>query len=264
MPVKSILRAPAKVNLGLWILGRRPDGYHEIRTVFALLDALHDTIEVEESDALRVEVEGMAIPMEENTVYRAVRIMERMAGGEIRLRIRIRKGIPAGSGLGGGSSDAAAVMRFLNRAMGLGMDTGELMELGAEVGSDVPFFLSGHRVAVGRGRGEEIEGVDVEVPFTMEVHFPGIHMSTARMYGEVGRRGLFVPVDYAEEKISGVIEALRRGDIRTLAASVENVFETVAVELEPRLREFREELRRRYPLVFMSGSGSAFVGVREG
>ena len=261
--MKSILRAPAKVNLGLWIIGRRPDGYHEIRTVFALLDTLFDTIEVEESDDLRVEVEGMDIPVEENTVYRAVKLLEEASGREIRFRILIRKGIPAGSGLGGGSSDAASVMGFLNDRLKMGFSREELMELGNRVGADVPFFLSGYRVAIGRGRGEEIEGVDVEVPFAMDVHYPGIHLSTARMYGEVGRRKLFVSGGYAEERISRVIDALREKSLRDLSASIENVFEEVALEVEPRLRKFREALRRRYPLVFMSGSGSAFVGVRE-
>ncbi len=263
MPVKAVLKAPAKVNLGLWIIGRRPDGYHEIRTIFVLLDRLYDTILVEESDTLRVEVEGMDIPVEENTVYRAVRILERASGREIRLRILIRKLIPAGAGLGGGSSDAASVMLFLNEALGLGFSRNGLMKLGAGVGSDVPFFLSGYRVAIGRGRGEEIEGVNVDIPFEMEAHFPGIHLSTARMYGEVSRRGLFVSEDYAEGRISGILRALGEENLHMLASSIENVFEKVALELEPALREFREKLRRRYPLVFMSGSGSAFVGIRE-
>lgn len=263
MPVKAVLKAPAKVNLGLWIIGKRPDGYHEIRTIFALLDRLFDTILVEESDALRVEVEEMDIPMEDNTVYRAIRVLEEASGREFRLRILIKKRIPAGAGLGGGSSDAASVMMLLNEAFGLGFSRKELMKLGAQVGADVPFFLSGYRVAIGRGKGDEIEGVKVDIPFEMEARFPGIHLSTARMYGEVSRRGLFVSEDYAEGRISGILRALERGNLDELASSIENAFEEVALELEPALREFREELRRRYPLVFMSGSGSAFVGVRE-
>lgn len=101
------------------------------------------------------------------------------------------------------------------------------------------------------------------MPFAMEAHYPGIHLSTARMYGEVGRRKLFVSGRYAEKRISRVIDALREKSLRDLSASIENVFEEVALEVEPRLRKFREALRLRYPLVFMSGSGSAFVGVRE-
>ncbi len=264
MQVRAVLRAPAKVNLGLWVLGRRPDGFHEIRTVFVLLDTLYDTIEVEQCGSLEIRVDGMDIPLQENTVYRAIKLLEGALGRKLGLKVLIRKRIPAGSGLGGGSSDAAAVMLFLNDYLGLNLGVRELMDLGSRVGADVPFFLSGHRVAIGRGRGEEVEGVDVAVSFEMEAHFPGVHLSTARMYAEVSRRGLFVSQGYAEDRISKVLGAIEKGDLEALGRAVENVFERVALELMPELEEFRSRLRRRYPLVFMSGSGSAFVGVRGG
>ena len=260
--MKRVLRSPAKINIGLWVIGKRPDGYNEIRTIFYRFDELFDEIEIEESEELQIIVEGMHIPMQENTVYRAIRLLEEITGYSFPLRVIIKKRIPAGAGLGGGSSNAGIILDFLNDFYRLGIPGEELISLSSRIGADVPFFVSGFRMAVGRGIGEELEGVDMVIPFSINVHVPDVFIETARMYGEVERRNLYVSEEYAEGKINSIIQALREKDFDKLSVNVENVFQEVAIQLYPELRDFRNMLEKTYPLVFMSGSGSAFVGMK--
>ena len=159
------IRTPAKINLGLRVLGRRPDGFHEIETVFAAVD-LYDDLEFRRSEENRVRLTWAAPDQgfqagdldggESNLVVRAVRALERARGFRARLNIHLTKRIPVAAGLGGGSSDAAAALVGVNRLCHLDFSPAELAVLGAELGSDVPFFL-GPPCALGRGRGEQLE-----------------------------------------------------------------------------------------------------------
>jgi 4-diphosphocytidyl-2-C-methyl-D-erythritol kinase len=153
---KMITSAPAKLNLSLRVLGRRDDGFHEIETLMVPLPGLADRIEIGEADAFAFECDHPGVPADDsNLAVRALRLFERRSGTTLPLRLRLEKHVPAGAGLGGGSSDAAAVLRLLaERAGGVPPDT--LAELAAELGSDVPFFLA-DGPAWCRGRGERIE-----------------------------------------------------------------------------------------------------------
>jgi len=162
--VKVSTPAPAKINWTLEVLARRPDGYHEVRTVLQTVD-LCDRVRVSPAAELELVLTGpvgqagallAGVPPSENLACRAAALLRDRAGGPaLGARIELEKAIPAGAGLGGGSSDAAATLRALDRLWGLSLPPAELARLGAQLGADVPFFLFGG-TALGRGRGDEV------------------------------------------------------------------------------------------------------------
>ena len=189
------LPAFAKINLGLKILARRPDGYHEIRTVYQTV-ALSDTVEISISPTSRVGSAGgfvevvaddLAVPSgRSNLAYRAAESWKQARGFRGGIKVRLSKRIPAGSGLGGASSDAAATILGLERLTGDRLDLACRVELAAGLGSDVPFFLWGGR-ALGCGRGEEIYPLGDLPPRPCLIVFPGFSVSTAEAYKEASR-----------------------------------------------------------------------------
>jgi len=170
------LRAPAKLNLALAIVGERPDGYHELRSVFATIDLADD---VRVATHRRLEVRN-SIAMADDVAARAVRVIARACGRDPTAFVRIRKRIPIAAGMGGGSSDAAAVLRALAILWRVDVD---LVALAAEVGSDVPFFASGARVALVLGRGEIVEPLPTPAePLHVVVVRPTMRLSTAEVF----------------------------------------------------------------------------------
>jgi len=174
--------APAKLNLFLHIVGRRPDGYHELQTLFQFLD-LSDELGYElRSDGEVCRAHGPAeIDPAQDLVVRAARLVQQRAGTTLGVDIRVRKRIPMGGGLGGGSSDAATTLLALNRLWELGLGLGELAAMGLELGADVPVFVRGH-AAWAEGVGERLVPVEVEQPWYVVVD-PGCAVSTAKIFG---------------------------------------------------------------------------------
>ena len=157
---QEIRKAPAKVNLSLRVLGKRDDGFHELESLMAPLD-LCDMLLFEPADVYTFDCDAAGVPVDEsNLVTRAVRLFERKTGKLCKWRISLEKRVPHGAGLGGGSSDAATTLLALNDLEGAGMSREELAVLGAEIGSDIPFFVY-EQVCMIRGRGELVEPVDV-------------------------------------------------------------------------------------------------------
>ena len=182
------LRAFAKINLGLKIVGKRPDEYHEIRTVYQTVE-LHDKLEIrlEGRFGIRIECNDPAIPTgRDNLVYRAGALWKRATGFRGGMHVCMEKCIPAGGGLGGASSDAAATLLGLERLTGNRLLGTRLFRLAAKLGSDVPFFLWGGR-ALGISRGEEVYSLPDLPPIRCLIVFPGFHVSTAEAYRAAGR-----------------------------------------------------------------------------
>ena len=173
--------APAKLNLFLHVVGRRADGYHDLQTLFQLID-LCDSIGLAPRADGRIErVEGMAeVPPEADLAVRAARLLQQATGCTLGADIAVRKRIPAGGGLGGGSSDAATVLRVLDRLWGVGLGRDELAALGLTLGSDVPVFLHGSS-AWAEGRGELLEPVALPERWYLLIH-PGVAVSTAAIF----------------------------------------------------------------------------------
>lgn len=176
------LPAPAKLNLFLRILGRRPDGYHELQTLFQLLD-YGDTLHFESrSDgALSVEAPGLDVPERDNLIYRAAQLLRTACGTAKGALIRLEKILPAGGGIGGGSSDAATALLGLNHLWQCGLSINELATLGRQLGADVPVFVHG-RTALAEGIGEHLVPVKT-APQHFLVLIPHCHISTAEIFG---------------------------------------------------------------------------------
>lgn len=156
-------RSFAKINLGLEVVGRLPNGYHELKTLFATL-SLHDTIEIAQTrSGVTLRCDHPDVPGDEtNLAYRAAALMQRLSGTKTGIAIEVRKRIPVGGGLGGGSSNAATVLRALDLVWGLGLGTSGLVEAARTLGADVPYFLFGGP-ALGTGRGDDIRPLDLRV-----------------------------------------------------------------------------------------------------
>ncbi len=172
------LTAPAKLNLFLHITGRRPDGYHELQTLFQLLD-WGDTLQFTHNTSGRITLDdgGLDCPQEDNLVVRAARALQ---SGRLGVDIRLQKRIPVGGGLGGGSSDCGATLLALNRLWDLGLAQEELLAIGAGLGADVPVFVAG-RTAWAEGIGERLTPVEMPALWYLVV-VPQIHVSTGKVF----------------------------------------------------------------------------------
>jgi 4-diphosphocytidyl-2-C-methyl-D-erythritol kinase len=177
-PGSVVERAAAKLNLRLAVGPLGADGYHPLESLMVELDGLHDDIDVAPADARAVECPG--VPERENLAWRALDELERAVGRPLPVRVRITKRIPAQAGLGGGSSDAAAVLRAADRLFGLGLSADRLREVGARVGSDVPFFIAGAAAWVA-GRGERVSPTRV-APFAAVIVRPPFGLPTGAVY----------------------------------------------------------------------------------
>jgi len=261
------MRAPAKVNLWLEVLGRRPDGYHEIRTIMQAV-SLYDELTFRARDdgqvVLRAEGEGLPAA-EQNLVVRAARLLQKATGSRFGADITLQKRIPIGAGLGGGSSDCAAALQGLNRLWELGLGRERLAEMAAQLGSDVAFFLWGG-AALCEGRGERVTPLAVGGTFHYVLVMPRISLSTAQVYGNA-EACLTSPGH--DCNIVRVRQSLAKGDVRTLGASLYNVLEGPAIRLHPEVRHIAERLRLTCSAgdslgVSLSGSGSSFFAVFPG
>lgn len=175
--------APAKLNLFLHITGRRPDGYHELQTVFQLLDFCDEILVAPRRDGRITRPEGAAgVVPDQDLAVRAARLLQAASGSPMGAEIRVRKRIPVGGGLGGGSSDAATVLVALNRAWGLGWSLSRLAELGLELGADVPVFVHGQS-AWAEGIGERLAPIDLPPAWYLVV-CPGCEVSTAAIFAD--------------------------------------------------------------------------------
>jgi 4-diphosphocytidyl-2-C-methyl-D-erythritol kinase len=173
--------APAKLNLFLHVTGRRPDGFHELQTVFQLLD-WGDALQIEATAESVIERIGgnESIPADQDLVVRAARVLQAAAGVRAGARIRVKKRIPMGGGLGGGSSDAATVLRVLDRLWGTNLGLAALADLGLDLGSDVPVFVHGSS-AWGEGRGEKLTPVALPGAWYLILH-PAVSVATAGIF----------------------------------------------------------------------------------
>lgn len=173
--------APAKLNLFLKVVGRRPDGYHDIQTVFQLID-LCDTLTFEpRPDRVIRRIEGPAgVPEAEDLCLRAARLLQQVAGPRAGVDIRLIKRIPLQGGLGGGSSDAATTLVALNEVWGLGLGTAELARLGRELGADVPLFVHGNS-AWGEGVGDRLTPISLPQRH-FAIVYPGVGVRTAEIF----------------------------------------------------------------------------------
>jgi 4-diphosphocytidyl-2-C-methyl-D-erythritol kinase len=249
------VRALAKINLDLRVLGKRADGFHELRTIFQTI-SLADTLEIAFTPARRTTITlDDELRIADNLVVRAANLaMEAMrATGSVAMRLKKR--IPMGAGLGGGSSDAAAVLLALPALAGKALELQKLCDIGAQLGSDVPFFLLGG-TAVGIGRGTELFPLPDGPAQQGLVVAPGVHVNTAQAYRDLSPR---LTTELQQNKIVS-FQAVTWD--RSSVAGCRNDFETVVFEQHGKLRVLKRKLvQAGASPALMTGSGSALFGL---
>jgi 4-diphosphocytidyl-2-C-methyl-D-erythritol kinase len=246
------VRAPAKVNLFLEVFGRRPDGYHELATLMVTV-SLYDTLEFTEepTGATRLSCDHPSLSTgPDNLVCRAVELVRRHAGRSGGVAVRLWKRIPTAAGLAGGSSDAAATLAGLSALWRLGWDRDELARLGAELGSDVPFFFF-NPAAWCTGRGERVEPLRLGRPLDFVLVSPAVGLSTAEVF-----RGVTVPEAPRDGAASR--RAAAAGDVEELGRQLFNRLQPAAERLCPDVAGLCARLAGLGPAGWlMSGSGSS-------
>lgn len=255
--MKSLrLSAPAKINLFLEITSKRPDGYHNIETVMQEI-GLADEIELRESSALSLEISGADLPADNtNLCWKAAEaIINKFEPGKS-VAISLKKNIPAGAGLGGGSSDAAAVIKGLNEMWHLTDNLDDLVGLAAGIGADVPFFLYG-KTALCRGIGEIITPIKDACKRRYVLACPQVHSATASVYKHLS----LTLETFSSEKILGHI---KQNDTNGIGKNLFNRLQKPAFKLYPEIKSLYDTMRGHdFAGVLMSGSGSAVFGLLQ-
>ena len=250
------VRARAKVNLGLEVLGRRADGYHELRSVMWAIELADRVILEASGEDIALECAAPDVPRTpDNLAWRAAELVRRETGSATGVRIRIEKRIPVAAGLGGGSADAAAVLAGLGYLGRRRLGRRRLEALAVTLGMDVPFFL-GRSPALAWGRGEELRPVQASTDLSLVIANPGFPLATRDVYARLE------PGDYGDgRRVDALVTALRRG-ADAVAGAVTNGLERAAARLWPGLGEVKAALLGAGCLAaLMSGSGPTVFGI---
>lgn len=260
MPEFHYSKAPAKINLFLEILGKRPDGFHEIRTIFQSI-ALFDTLRFRViPEGIELASDDPSLPLDStNTVFRAARALMDSSIDKKGIEIFIGKKIPQKGGLGGGSSDAAAALIALDRIWNMGLPREELLSIAAGIGSDVPFFLTGG-TAVGIGRGEEVYPLPDAPPAWLVMGFPEKGISTREAYERAGKQ-----LTGKASPLRMMVAAVKISAGGFTEEDLLNCFETAILESDQEILLCRDRLldagARK---VTLSGSGSSWFAYSRG
>jgi 4-diphosphocytidyl-2-C-methyl-D-erythritol kinase len=256
--MKVLEKASAKINLSLDVLHKRADGYHEVEMIMTMVD-LADHIEIHELPQNRIIISSQSgyIPLDEkNLAYQAARLIKERYQVNQGVYIHLDKKIPIAAGLAGGSSDAAATLRALNRLWQLNIPLDELQRLGAELGSDVPFCVRGG-TALATGRGELLQPIDAPPQCWVILAKPPINVSTSDIYSKLNADHI-----KSHPPTPALLEAIRTKNLEQLCQSMGNVLEEVTLGMYPVVQQLKECMERLgADGVLMSGSGPTVFGI---
>lgn len=250
------VKAFAKINIGLFLTGKRPDGYHTLETVFAPVN-WYDTLEFTSSGDVLMSCSDASLPVDDgNLCVRAARLLQQHTGTRRGVAIHLQKVLPFGAGLGGGSSDAAVVLRTLNRLWELSLPSAELHALAVRLGADVPYFLEMSTMAYAGGIGDELEELPLTLPYYIVTVFPDVHISTAwayrNFYPRFGR-----PVPDLRRSLNEICTQGRE----ELLQEFENDFQPAVFDHYPAVMAVWQQLVDAGAVyASLSGSGSALFG----
>jgi len=246
--LKRIIKANAKINIGLNIVSKRKDGFHDLETIFYPICDLNDVLTFEESNKFQF----ISDQNFDNIIVKAVKLLERNTKRNISVKITLKKRIPIGSGLGGGSSDAAATIKNLNDIYMLNLGDKEMNEIALELGSDVPFFLN-DKPAIGKSRGEDLTLLDLNINHPILLINPGIQLSTGEAFSQI--------VPKASEFDYKDIGNIPINDYHNF---IVNDFEKSIFERYPEIENIKKSLYSGGALfASMSGTGSTVYGFFE-
>jgi 4-diphosphocytidyl-2-C-methyl-D-erythritol kinase len=241
-----------KINLGLHILRKRADGFHDLETIFYPL-SLSDALEIVHADTLQFTCSGIAVPgnTDDNLCLKAYHLLKKDFPQLPPVHIHLHKHIPIGAGLGGGSSDAAFTLLLLNQKFQLGIGEAKLIGYAAELGSDCAFFIK-NKACLATGRGEILEEIDLDLGgYSFLVVHPGIHVHTGKAFGKI------TPGEPAHP-----LHNLDRNAVHSWKSVLTNDFEAVVFPEHPEIAEIKAKMYEGGAVyAAMSGSGSAVVGI---
>lgn len=254
------LKAYGKINLGLDVVGKRDDGYHEVRMIMQTVNVF-DRIEIRKikSQDIKIKTNLYYLPTnEDNLVYKSAKILMEEFGITHGIAIDLKKYIPVAAGMGGGSSDAAAVLFGVNKMFGLGLSIDELMQRGVKLGADVPYCLLRGTV-LAEGIGEKLTPLPPMPNCSVVIAKPNVSVSTKKVYGNLKVEELKSHPD-----IDGMVEAIKNNDLYGVADRLENVLETVTVTEHKVIGELKEFMMEHKALnALMSGSGPTVFGLYD-
>lgn len=257
---KINLRAHGKINLGLDVIRKREDGYHEVRMIMQTV-SMYDMLEliIQERPGIRVETNLSYLPVnEDNLVYKAADLLIKEFKIRRGIKIILKKFIPVAAGMAGGSSDAAAVLFGVNRLFSLGLSKEELMERGVKLGADVPYCIL-RGTALAEGIGEILTPLSTMPYCKILIAKPSISVSTRFVYENLQANKLIFHPD-----IDGMAEAITKQDIEGIAMRMGNVLETVTIPAYPVIEEIKDFMKKHGALnALMSGSGPTVFGLYQ-
>lgn len=247
------IKAPAKINIGLFVTEKRADGFHNIETVFYPVYDLFDELIFSRCGSFEFVSDVKEIEDDSNLAVKAKKLLEEHSGKKLNVRIELKKKIPMGAGMGGGSSDAAAVLVSLNEMFSLNYSTDDLRKFALMLGSDVPFFIK-PRSAFAQGRGEILSMLNLEIPYPVLIVNPGIHISTKEAYQNVR----VAPASYDLR----MIESICWNSIPDCIKYITNSFEEYAFNRHPEIESIKDLMYRKgAKFSLMTGSGSTVFGI---
>jgi len=256
------IKAPAKINLTLDVLGCRPNGYHDLKMIMQTIDMYDElTISQTGSPCINLSMEPELpdhLPTEQNLVYRAAQLMQKKFSLPCGFRIDLQKNIPAAAGLAGGSSDCAATLLGINKLCGLSLNKEELCEIGLTLGADVPFCIK-QGTMLSEGIGEILTPLPALPPLWTLLIKPDFSLSTGHIYTQLDSICLHNHPD-----TNKTMDAIHRHDAVTLGQCLSNVLENVALKDYPVLKELKEFLMQNGSIgALMSGSGPTVYGLYQ-
>lgn len=252
------IKAMGKINLGLDVLGKRADGYHEVRMIMQSVE-LGDTLKFikTEEEGIQLRTNKKGLPTDENNlVYRAIKLMQeeyKLAGG---VKVSLEKQIPVAAGMGGGSADAAAALIGMNRLFDLGLSEEKLKEHGLKLGADVPFCIMGG-TALAEGIGEVLTALPAAPSCYVLIAKPDIEVSTKEVYGALHAESIKSHPD-----IAGMIQSVWNKNLSGIVERMENVLEAVTIKKHPVIEKLKDKMRQEGAMeAMMSGSGPTVFGI---
>lgn len=254
------IEANAKINLGLDVLRRRADGYHEVKMIMQTV-GISDRLEFAKlaDDCIRISTNRRELPVgPQNLIYKAARLVKDTCQIAEGISVKLEKNIPVAAGMAGGSADAAATIHGMDRLFDLQLSLEEKQKLGVQIGADVPYCLMGG-TALAEGIGEALTALPAVPDAYLVVAKPDIDVSTAFVY-----KNLHADRLRSHPDIDGMVESIKKGELSGITARMENVLETVTIAQYPVIAQMKEFLKEQGALnALMSGSGPTVFGVFE-
>lgn len=249
------IKAYAKINLGLDVIGKRDDGYHEVRMIMQTID-LFDVLTVEKNESgitITTNRDDLSVG-DDNLIHKAAKLIMDECGVTGGIKVHLEKNIPVAAGLAGGSTDAAATLIAVNEMFGLGLSTEDLMKLGVKIGADVPYCIMGG-TALSEGIGEILTPLSPCPEWPVLIAKPPVSVSTAHVYRS------YRPENVDHPDIDAIADAIRNGDLNKVADSMKNVLESVTASEIPDIGCIKSIMNSEGGHSLMSGSGPTVFGL---